>query len=57
MTNFDKAAGKLKQAGGEVTDNERLEREGEVQEGWGKTKDKADDVKDEFSDRWEDVKD
>jgi uncharacterized protein YjbJ (UPF0337 family) len=57
MTNFDKAAGKLKQAGGEATDNERLEREGEVQEGLGKTKDKAEDVKDEFSDRWEDVKD
>jgi uncharacterized protein YjbJ (UPF0337 family) len=57
MTNFDKAAGKLKQAGGDVTDNERLEREGEVQEGWGKTKDKADDLKDEVSDRLEDVKD
>ena len=57
MTNFDKAAGKAKQAGGELTDNERLEREGEVQEGWGDTKDKADDLKDKVSDRVDDLKD
>jgi uncharacterized protein YjbJ (UPF0337 family) len=56
MPDFDEAEGRLKQAGGELTDDERLQREGENQEDLGELKDKAGDVKDEADDRLEDVK-
>lgn len=45
----DRVEGKLKEAGGKLTGDESLEREGEAQGAWGETKDTARDV-------WEDVK-
>jgi uncharacterized protein YjbJ (UPF0337 family) len=50
--------GSVKKGAGEVTGNERLEREGssqkskgKVQEGWGKTKDAARDVGDAIKEK------
>lgn len=52
----DKIKGRAKQAAGDLTDNEELEREGEVDEAAGKAKDVADDVKDGIDDAIDDVK-
>ncbi len=57
VSNFDEAAGKVKQGVGGLTDDESMEREGEVQEGVGGIREKAGDVKDEAEERWEDAKD
>jgi uncharacterized protein YjbJ (UPF0337 family) len=53
----DKAKGHLKQAVGELTDDERLEQEGKVDEAAGKVKDVADKAKDAADDFVDDVKD
>lgn len=45
----DRVEGKLKEAGGKLTGDDSLEREGEAQGAWGEAKDTARDV-------WEDVK-
>ena len=42
----DQIAGRIKQAAGDLTNDEQLEREGEAQENAGKLKDAVDDVKD-----------
>lgn len=58
MSGFtDKVSGRAKQAAGDLTDNEDLEREGEVDEAAGKAKDAVDDVKDGIEDAIDDVKD
>jgi uncharacterized protein YjbJ (UPF0337 family) len=46
----DRIEGKVKEGAGKVTGDEELEREGEAQGAWGKSKDKARDA-------WDDVKD
>ncbi len=46
----DSIEGKAKEAQGKLTGDESREAEGRVQEAWGKTKDKTDEV-------WEDLKD
>jgi uncharacterized protein YjbJ (UPF0337 family) len=46
----DRIEGKAKKYEGKLTGDESREAEGRVQEEWGKTKKKADDL-------WEDVKD
>ena len=53
----DKISGRAKQAAGDLTDNDELEREGEVDEAAGKAKDAVDDVKDGIEDAIDDVKD
>lgn len=53
----DKIAGRVKQAAGDLTDNEELEREGKRDEAAGKVKDKVDEVGDRISDAVDDVKD
>lgn len=45
----DKAKGKLKQAGGELTDDHDLKREGKIDEMAGKAKDAVDKVKDKLT--------
>jgi uncharacterized protein YjbJ (UPF0337 family) len=46
----DKASGRIKQAAGDLTDNDDLKNEGKKDEAAGKIKDAADDVKDKFND-------
>ena len=53
----DKLIGKAKQAAGDVTNNDELEREGERDEAAGKVKDTVDDAKDSVNDAVDSVKD
>jgi uncharacterized protein YjbJ (UPF0337 family) len=53
----DKASGRIKQAAGDLTDNDELKNEGKKDEAAGKVKDAADDVKDKFNDAVDKVKD
>ncbi len=46
----DQIAGRIKQAAGDLTNDEQLELEGETQESAGKLKDAVDDVKDKAND-------
>lgn len=46
----DQVKGRVKQAVGDLTDNEDLEREGERDEFAGEAKDAVDDVKDKVND-------
>jgi uncharacterized protein YjbJ (UPF0337 family) len=46
----DKAKGKVKQAAGDLTDDEKLRREGKVDEATGKVKDAADRLGDRVED-------
>lgn len=54
--NFDQAKGRVKQAAGDLTDNERLEREGKGDELLGKAKEKLDDLRDKADDAMDRVK-
>jgi uncharacterized protein YjbJ (UPF0337 family) len=47
---FDELKGRAKQAAGDVTDDEDLEREGKVDETSGKIKQKAEEVIDKVKD-------
>lgn len=57
MANTDDLKGRVKEAAGDLTDNDRLKREGKVDQATGKVKDFIDDVKDKASDVVDDVKD
>jgi uncharacterized protein YjbJ (UPF0337 family) len=46
----DEAKGRLKEAAGDLTDDDDLKREGKVDQAVGHTKDKADDVGDKVKD-------
>jgi uncharacterized protein YjbJ (UPF0337 family) len=48
--NLDQAKGRIKQAAGDLTDNDDLKREGEVDEKAGKVKEFMDDMKDKADD-------
>lgn len=52
----DKVVGRAKQAAGELTGDEELEAEGEVDEAAGSLKDKVGDAKKRISDAIDDVK-
>ena len=45
----DKTKGRIKQAVGDLTDDDELKREGKVDEGAGKAKDAVDKVKDKLT--------
>ena len=47
---LDQAKGRIKQAAGDLTDNDDLKREGKVDEKTGKVKEFMDDVKDKADD-------
>lgn len=49
MSNTDEAKGRLKKAAGELTDDDELKREGELDKLSGKVKDVVDDVKDKLT--------
>ncbi len=53
----DKIAGRVKQAAGDLTDNEDLKEEGDRQEEAGKIKEKIDDLADKAQSKIDDVKD
>lgn len=55
--NSDQAKGRVKQAAGDLTDDDDLKREGKADETAGKTKNKIDDAKDKASDAVDSVKD
>ncbi len=45
---FDETKGRFKEAAGDLTDNEELQREGKVDKGTGKVKDAVDKVSDKI---------
>jgi uncharacterized protein YjbJ (UPF0337 family) len=47
---FDDMKGRAKEAAGDLTDDEGLQREGKVDQAGAKIKDKVDDVKDKVGD-------
>lgn len=53
----DKATGRVKQAAGDLTDDEELQREGEADETAGKVKDAVGDAKQKVDDTVDKVKD
>ena len=55
--NIDQAKGRVKQAAGDVTDNDRLKREGKGDELLGKAKGALDDLRDKADDALDSVKD
>ncbi len=48
VDNTDDLKGRVKEAAGDLTDNEDLEREGKIDQGKGKVKDVVDNVADKF---------
>ena len=48
VDNADDLKGRVKEAAGDLTDNEDLKREGQVDQATGKVKDVVDDVADKF---------
>jgi len=55
--NIDKAKGRVKQAAGDLTDDDDLKNEGKVDEASGKAKGLLDDVRDKAEDVVDAVKD
>jgi uncharacterized protein YjbJ (UPF0337 family) len=53
---FDKVKGRVKQAAGDLTDNDKLRNEGKTDEAAGKVKDGVDKVKDKVDDAVDAVK-
>jgi len=56
MGNIDDAKGRVKEAAGDLTDNDRLKREGKADQVAGKVKEKVDNVKEKVEDVVDDVK-
>ena len=54
---FDQAKGRVKQAAGDLTDDDEMRREGEADESAGKVKEKLDDAKDKLDDAVDKVRD
>ena len=48
VDNLDDLKGRAKEAAGDLTDNDELKREGEIDQGKGKVKDFVDNVADKF---------
>ena len=55
-SNIDDAKGRVKEAAGDLTDNDRLKREGKADQVGGKVKEKLEDVKEKVEDVVDDVK-
>lgn len=54
---FDQAKGRVKQAAGDLTDDDELRREGKTDEASGKVKSALDDAKDKLDDAVDKVRD
>ena len=57
MPNTDNLKGRVKEAAGDITDNDRLKREGKTDKAAGKVKDVVDDAKDKIEGAVDNVKD
>ncbi len=57
MSNTDDLKGRAKEAAGDLTDNDRLKREGKADQIEGKVKDLVDDARDKVEDVIDSVKD
>jgi uncharacterized protein YjbJ (UPF0337 family) len=57
MSNTDDIKGRVKEAAGDLTDNDRLKREGKTDQAAGKVKDIAEGAKDRVEDAVDAVKD
>lgn len=57
MSNTDDLKGRAKEAAGDLTDNDRLEREGKADQLEGKVKDFVDDARDKVGDMADKVRD
>jgi uncharacterized protein YjbJ (UPF0337 family) len=55
--NMDKAKGHVKEAVGDLTDDERLEREGKLDQASGEVKGAAEDVKDKVGEGVDEARD
>ena len=55
MANMDDIKGKAKEAAGDLTDNDRLKREGKVDQAAGSVKETAKNVTDKVSEKTKDV--
>jgi uncharacterized protein YjbJ (UPF0337 family) len=55
-SNIDDAKGRVKEAAGDLTDNDRLKREGKTDQVGAKVKEFAEDVKEKVEDVVDDVK-
>jgi uncharacterized protein YjbJ (UPF0337 family) len=53
MPTADEAKGRLKEAAGDLTDDDDLKREGKADQTAGKVKDKVDDVADAVKDKFD----
>ncbi len=49
-SSMDEAQGRIKEAAGDLADDDDLKREGKIDQGKGKVKDFVDDVADKFKD-------
>ncbi|HMS87834.1 MAG TPA: CsbD family protein [Acidimicrobiales bacterium] len=54
--NLDNTKGRIKEAAGDLTDNDRLRREGKVDQAAGTIKDKVDSAKDWVQDKVDDAR-
>ena len=54
---FDQAKGRVKQAAGDLTDDDEMKREGKADETAGKTKEKIGQAKDKLDDAVDNVRD
>jgi uncharacterized protein YjbJ (UPF0337 family) len=52
MSNIDDAKGRIKEAAGDLTDDDDLKREGKADQVAGKVKDKVDDALDAVTDKF-----
>jgi uncharacterized protein YjbJ (UPF0337 family) len=57
VPNSDEIKGRVKEAAGDLTDNEKLQREGRSDQAAGKVKGKVDDAKDKIDDAVDSVRD
>jgi uncharacterized protein YjbJ (UPF0337 family) len=57
MSNADDMKGRVKEAAGDLTDDEDLQREGQADQASGKAKELVDDVKDKIDSAIDSVKD
>lgn len=54
---MDKVTGRVKQAAGDLTGDDELEREGELDEASGEAKEKIDEIADKVSDKVDEFRD
>jgi uncharacterized protein YjbJ (UPF0337 family) len=57
MSNTDDLKGRVKEAAGDLTDNDRLQREGKADQAEGKVKEFVDDARDKIEDAVDKVRD